>query len=448
MESYRHNPMFFAMAQEETNSDSNAAVDDADTSDNPAKTEPGESQQKISVSFSLWDHQQQQQPENVAADDDSDAAVIEAIFTALQDFFCEDTELVVVNENYKNVCSRTSTSSSGGNVGELSSIGTTTDTSDSGSSSATATDAGDNASSSSSSSSTGSLIADFLADSNEPDSYVSDEVESLYVTNTMRTSDNSQSIEWSTWSIFYNVVYIGTTFSEQAATMNVSDELEFMEDSVQLALDVSIMEGIMDTRLEGTGLQMSMVGQEVNTFEDSMITEDQGNEELESEDVNRSQEFDVENKAQLLRWIGVGLLVVNVAVFVVLTTLGKRHRKKKMEEENLLDHDLEGNQGLCTEKDVEHMLEVSRRHSSQLFSARSFSQHPDSEESEIETQDSPRSKDRNVSITNLSVPKDTEAMPDPDHGVANAGNVQDTPIISSVVRSLSDLFVSTGLGER
>jgi hypothetical protein len=378
-------------------------VDDADTS---TKTEIADSpyqQQQISVTFSLW-----QPPIQASNRDALSTATKEIMFDVLHDFVCEDTELVLVDDNYKNVCAHSNNASGG----DVSSIGTGTEVS--------------SISSNADETPPTNSIADFLAASNEPDSYISSDEESVFMTRTTRTSGrDGNDLTWTTWSMFYNVVYIGMTFVEQAAVMNVSSELDFMEDSVQLALDISIMEGLMDTRMEGTGFKMAMVGQELDMFEDFDMLSSVDTASTESERADDSQEFDFLKRAKILRWIGCTMILVDLAILIILTTLSKRRRKKEIEEKVLLDHDGVDNQGLCTERDVEEMLEASRQ-----FTSKSFSR-TDNGDSDNLREEINENKESNPGLE--STPVDNQ----------ESGNDVNKATISTLMRSLSDILAST-----
>jgi hypothetical protein len=284
----------------------------------------------IAITFSTW--QEDAFAKNTSRMDNPEDVILQA----LEDFFCEDTELILVNRNYKNICSKGGT--------ELSSIGSGTLDSDNNPAVSARTS-----------------ISDFLADSKEEKSYLSNEIVFFVVSPVEKqaSGNDGTAIQWKTWTVVYQVVYIGTTLVDQAAMSNAPNEEDFLEDVVQLALDVSIMEGIMDTRIDGTGIVMSMVGLETETFGDN---QDTTVDPIEQEVVPRN--------GDILRWIGAGLFLTNVLIVLILTRIAKRQRLYREEEDALLDEQAEKQRqrGSGTEKEVDFMLDVGWKDSSYRFS--------------------------------------------------------------------------------
>jgi hypothetical protein len=314
------------------NSDDNNNNNDERKRQSDPSQEDSVSDGLLIISFSTW--RQDDSPPDL-----TDEMIKEKVLQALQDFFCDDTELVVVSKTYKNTCTN------GDGDGELISFGNT----------------------STNITRSRTSISNFLTESGEEKSYIFNDMVGL-VSTSMQKADGqggeNTPVQWTTWNIVYNVVYIGRIISQQAAMMNVTDEEDFMEDVTQLALDVSIMEGIMDTRMEGTGVRMSMVGLEVQTFQDDR-------------DVARSNsdlnERDFQVRSDMLRWVGGGLLVVNILVVLLLTQLARRQRQLREEERFLLGKEDSTNKsrGLRTETDVNTMLDISRNKTSHRFAEQS-----------------------------------------------------------------------------
>ena len=269
--------------------------------------------------------------------DENDLSVIkESVINALREFLCEDTKLVVVNTNYKTVCRH----------GDgLSSIST------GGSSSTTSVR---------SSSSSSSSISDFLAQSNEEETYLADQISDLVI---IQYDD----IQWMTWYVYYDVIYVGKTFVEQAKMMNITNQEDFMEDVTQLALDVSIMEGGMDSRMKGTGLRMSMVGQEVDTFEGLTVPQNTDSDGGNDDSNETIEELDFQQGGTILQWIGITMFLVNLFVFLLLTNLARRRRLERESKAKLDENLLKERAGLVTEYGVNHMLDISRGESLRIL---------------------------------------------------------------------------------
>ncbi|KAG7353237.1 hypothetical protein IV203_009286 [Nitzschia inconspicua] len=354
----------------------------------------------ISISFST-------RQTNTTADS---MIIIEgAVLEALQTFFCEDTEVILVDANYKSLCPIE------GGVGAFNRMGE--DTLSAGAGYATTTNI-----------SARSTISDFLANSKEPRSYLSASTVSFVTTPPIQREDGDGAvIPWMTWNVAYQVVYIGTTILEQATIMNITNEEDFMETIVQLALDVSIMEGNMDARMAEHEVQMSMVGLELETFGDEV-------ENLRPVSSNK-KELDFQQRVEILRWIGAGSLIINVLVVVALAQMAKQDRwKREEEEEDVLldlndDHQME--RGLGTEKDVDRMLHISQKESSLPFSGRKSRSSTDeaTAESDAEMKTSSLPTVSSTTISELKRPLDST----PQEGGSN-----------DVVQFLSELFPIMG----
>jgi hypothetical protein len=164
---------------------------------------------------------------------------------------------------------------------------------------------------------------------------------------------------------------IGMQIMEQAKTMNVSDHGQYMQDITQLALDVSVMEGMMDERLDGTGIYMSMVGLEMEMFRlaaehyatTTAMVDGSGEEDDDrtwTGGTSGYEDADFGMNGLLLRYIGIGLVVVNFVVVAALTTFARR-RRQRIEDHGRNKKNQAAN--LVTEKAVNQMLETGRRES-------------------------------------------------------------------------------------
>ncbi|KAG7367275.1 hypothetical protein IV203_029946 [Nitzschia inconspicua] len=381
-------------------SDKNADNDDNEQSEGSQQQSSLEGW--ISISFST------RQTSTTA---DSMIIIEGAVLEALQTFFCEDTEVILVDPNYKSLCPIE------GGVGAFNRMGEDTWIAGGYATATTKT----------TTVSARSTISDFLANSKEPRSYLSASTVSFVTTPIQRKDSDGAVIRWMTWNIAYQVVYIGTTILEQATIMNITDEEDFMETIVQLALDVSIMEGNMDARMAEHEVQMSMVGLELATFGDEV-------ENLRPVSSNK-KELEFQQRVEILRWIGAGSLIINVLVVVALTQMAKQDRWKREEEEedDLLDlnddHQME--RGLGTEKDVDRMLDITQKESSLPFSGRKSRSSTDeaTAESDAEVKTSSLPTISSTTISELKRPLDST----PQEGGSN-----------DVVQFLSELFPIIG----
>ncbi|OEU16148.1 hypothetical protein FRACYDRAFT_238735 [Fragilariopsis cylindrus CCMP1102] len=297
--------------------------------------ETGEEEDKhITLSFSIW------YPTEMDF-----MAVDEAVMNALQDFFCEDIEFILLDESSRGVCNQKRT---GPEEGETSF---------------------------STNFATNSSMLEFLKNTN-PD----------------------RTIE-----------------IENARFSDYTDEILYMEDLIDGGLQVSILEGIMNQRLEGTGIIMRTVPgniwhavPEINvpTEEDvgtaprnepeafleiTLPTEeDVGTvpenewqafyeinspiEEEEGEDniIHLDPELEFTKPAVILRYIGIAMILLSLSTAIILTYLGRRYRiKKELKELSLPDP--EEQRGLVTEQGVNLMLEIGRRESERMSSNTSAS---------------------------------------------------------------------------
>mmetsp|Transcript_53176 Transcript_53176/g.129119 ORF Transcript_53176/g.129119 Transcript_53176/m.129119 type:complete len:410 (-) Transcript_53176:1413-2642(-) len=304
----------------------------------------GEDQQQLSMTFSLWHPDMNlflsggmmTEEEQEEAFQTLLGTIQGPVLKSLQEFFCEDTALVVIDdENFENVCD----SSGNRNRNRNRNRG--------------------------------------LQLSPDPEnSYIASIPSNLLVSpfSTVNedgsTTTNGDVVYWWTWNVNYKLEQIGAQVIEQANVMNVTDHRQYLQDVTQLALDVSIMEGFMDERLSGTSVYMAMVGLETDMFQDAAERyanrldnngspdgddgRDSGSSSLDYTDA------DLGTNGLILRYIGVALLVVDFVVVTALTLLARRRRRHIEETRGHKSHHAPR---LVTEKAVNQMLETCRRES-------------------------------------------------------------------------------------
>lgn len=284
----------------------------------------------ISVSFSTW---HEEKPQTLNTDEDKSAPSMEledTILRTLEEFFCDDTEVIMVNKNYTNICSRKLRNTT--NILEEQTEGneafpqinyTISDPPFS--------------------------VSDFLARNNDERTYLSDQVMDVVVKRIKDENIDEAVVEWLTWTVQFGVVYLGQTIVEQARVMNITDALRVLDDVVQLALDVSIMEGTMDGRLADKGIRMSMVGLETTTF----VREQQSS----IDNYVREQNLEYEKRDLIIRCIGAGMLLTNLVVVMTLSLLAKKRRLRRQDEaDGLLQKDGHRKSLVNTENEVDSML--------------------------------------------------------------------------------------------
>lgn len=344
-------------AQEQVDNEGAQEEDlDAPLDENPELQE----QQQLSVTFSLWHPEMSllmnsamtEQEENEGFQQLLDM-IQTPVLDALRLFFCQDTGLIVVDDNYKSVCPRNRKTM----VRRVQS-----------------------------SSAAAASVSDFLKQQDPDNSYIADSATNLVVapyatfTPDNDEGDSAKIQYWWTWQVNYRLEQIGAQLIDQANMMNVSDHLGYMEDVTQLALDVSIMEGSMDARMDGTNILMSMIGLEDEMFQeaaerytsnggdgssgnDEAVGAENGSSNLQNGNGSFSN-TEFEMGAEVLRYIGIGMLVVNVIVVTLLTTLARRRRRRRMEEQ--VTQKADGAARLVTEQGVNKMLEIGRAKSEEF----------------------------------------------------------------------------------
>lgn len=268
----------------------------------------------LAVSLSAW------HPKTDISD------VEDLIKEALQLFLCEETGFIVVDDTYRTVCSHSSGTAT--DVAQSSDVG-----------GSVTTDSGNE-----------STMEEFLSRIDQSNSYLSNEPTSIRF-----TAGHEGGIHWTSWRVMYEVFKVGELFVEQATMVNVSDPLLYMQNVTQLALDVSILEGTMDTRLKRSGVVLSVTGDEYQTFGTA------------SDDDVQTTEVDFGSAAAVLRYIGLAILLVNFTAVFSLTWLARRRRLAKEQDLTSQGRESEENKGLVTEQGVNRMLDIGRKESERML---------------------------------------------------------------------------------
>ena len=338
--------------------------------------ETGEEEDKhITLSFSIW----------YPAEMDF-MTVDEAVMNALQDFFCEDIEFILLDESSRGVCNQKRTGPEEGETSFSSNFATTN-----------------------------SSMLEFLKNTNPDRTFLADEPTNVIISDHNLYLDGTNILQRTVWDVSYDILQIGTIEIENARFSDYTDEILYMEDLIDGGLQVSILEGIMNQRLEGTGIIMRTVPgniwhavPEINvpTEEDvgtaprnepqaflevTLPTEeDVGTvpenewqafyeinspievEEGEDNIIHLDPELEFTKPAVILRYIGIAMILLSLSTAIILTYLGRRYRiKKELKELSLPDP--EEQRGLVTEQGVNLMLEIGRRESERMSSNTSAS---------------------------------------------------------------------------
>lgn len=259
-------------------------------------------------------------------------------------------------------------------------------------------------------------MLEFIKDTDPDRSSLNDEPTNVIISEDYYPYVDDTTMQRTVWNVNYDVLQIGTIEIENARLSNYTDEILYMEDLIDVGLHVSIMDGIMDQRLEGTGIIMRTVpGNEWQSFseitlptEEDVGSTDPGNEsqafseiilpteegvgridpgneshafseiilptdaeEEEDNNIILDPELDLMKPAIILRYIGIVMMVGSISAAIILTYLGKRYRIKK-ERKELSPPDPEEQRGLVTEQGVNLMLEIGRRESERMSSNTSY----------------------------------------------------------------------------
>ena len=192
-------------------------------------------------------------------------------------------------------------------------------------------------------------------------------------------------VEWMSWEVIYQVVRVGKPFWELSSSSGaVVLTPGLLQESVQDTLNEKIRQGNLDERLQeylvlesSEEAKLSLVGQELETFLDSSTLVLEGY-------------FEFSEIAEILRWIGVGLIILVIWTCILLTAIARKRRlnleSKETEKEGVrqrrrqnhprqqtrpkksdeLPHDtfMESKIFLNTEADVNRMLSMGQKVSS------------------------------------------------------------------------------------
>jgi hypothetical protein len=218
--------------------------------------------------------------------------------------------------------------------------------------------------------------------------------------------DNEKELFWTTWRTTYTILQVGEEylsqaflqFNEQTTTKELAEDAgEVMANVAQLALDVRIMEGVMNTKLAPVGAVMSVVNQEVETFgpwafgkkEDventtttttTTDTPQPSNFDNGSNDNNSDNNNNLVVKAQLamesniLQFIGAIFFLAHSITVSLLTCLARRRRMARQKRDARLltkkgksHHNKGTTERVMTEMGVDRMLDIGRQQSMELL---------------------------------------------------------------------------------
>ena len=251
---------------------------------------------------------------------------------------------------------------------------------------------------------------------------------------------------WTEWIVTYSIVTVGQQILSQLfvnveGKFETSDEQiiiegeQMLDNVAQLALDVSIMEGTMDQRLDPISAYMSITGLELETFLSKEAIVDATSSRTGtnfSPSGNNSAGFSSQNQIlsnhseiSLMRLLGALLIVCNTLVLVSLNQLAKRRRSRRNKvmagagdnDSYKYGLDVNGNEfggTLSSATGVDMMLEKGRKNSinalkeSQELTAREGSSSSSADHWAHEEQLAttvPKNDDQQVSIASSSVTK-------------------------------------------
>ena len=285
---------------------------------------------QLTISFSVWS------PISM------DLALVDAIvFVALRSFLCHEENITLLDDEYRNMCFERTIAGQNNvfpNVAKLS-------------------------------------MLDFIKQSDPLYSYLADEISNVLVTDFYQIDR----MQGTTWYITYDVLQVGSMDVEKARIANITDEIAFMEKRIQRGLDISMDEGIMNERLRGTGISMGKNGQAfvalpetTSAFEDGNIHADpelnnESSYTFGEENIHADPDLNYEQSAEILRFIGILLLLGSFTSIAILTCMGRRYALE-IERKETAAVDPEYKRGLVTEQGVNLMLERGRRESERMSS--------------------------------------------------------------------------------
>lgn len=132
-------------------------------------------------------------------------------------------------------------------------------------------------------------------------------------------------LAWTVWTITYHVSQVSTSWLDSPIPSddNSTAIQQSLQESLQQALNQTITDGTMDEQLQenlySTRVRVSVVGNESSTFESSWNA--------------LVREYDYSDIAIILRYIGIGMLILNTLTVIVISTLAKRRRVESALEE-------------------------------------------------------------------------------------------------------------------
>lgn len=279
-----------------------------------SSTSLDEEDNHITLSFIIWSPTEM----------DTDINNVEVdVLNALQKFFCEDINLILLDETFRGVCYQ----KQGALVGGSKSFFSTN----------FATEA----------------MLEFLKNTDPDSSFLATDPTDVIIS---EISYENDTLQRTSWDVNYEVLQIGSVEIEKARMSNFTNVRMYMEDR----LHASIRKGEINQWFAETGIIMGIPGNEWQTFPEISSSKEEDNI------INRP-EVEYNEPAIILRHIGIVLLVGSFSVAIILTYLGRRYRIKT-ERKELSPPDPEEQRGLVTEQGVNLMLEIGRRESERMSS--------------------------------------------------------------------------------
>jgi len=268
----------------------------------------------ITLSFIIWSPTEM----------DTDINNVEVdVLNALQNFFCEDIDLIVLDKSFMGVCYQ----KHGSLVAGAKSIFSTNFASE--------------------------AMLEFLKNTDPDRSFLINNPTNVIISD---SSYVNGTLQRTSWDVNYEVLQIGSVEIEKARMSNFTDVRMYMEDR----LHASIRKGEMNQWFSETGIIMGIPGSEWQIFPEISSSEDE-------DSIINGPEVEYNEPAIILRYIGIVLMIGSFFGAIILTYLGRCYRIKT-ELKELSPPDPEEQRGLVTEQGVNLMLEIGRRESERLSS--------------------------------------------------------------------------------
>lgn len=245
------------------------------------------------------------------------------VVKALNNFFCEDVDLIVLDRNFMGACYQ----KHGSLVGGANSMFSTNFASE--------------------------AMLEFLKNTDPDHSFLINEPTDVIISD---SSYENAHIQRSSWDVNYEVLQIGSIEKEKARISNFTDVRLHMEDS----LHTRIKKGELNQWFAQTGVIIGI--SEINQQPFLKISSSE-----EEDSIINGQEIEYNEPAIILRYIGIGLMVGNFIGSIILNLLGRRY-KTNTERKELSPTNPEEQRGLVTEQGVNLMLDIGRRESERMFS--------------------------------------------------------------------------------